>query len=101
MMEATLLSIARLAEGPEAVVLAAPKLRAHLFDDAPSDPSRPVRVVTADSADALPLADGFRALAPKVDVIVFVPEGVVLPRATSPRCNRPRSAGPISSAKSA
>jgi len=78
MMEATLLSIARLAEGPEAVVLAVPKLRAHLFDDAPSDPSRPVRVVTADSADALPLADGFRALAPKVDVIVFVPEGVVL-----------------------
>jgi hypothetical protein len=78
MMEATLQSIARLADGPEAVVLAVPKLRAHLFDDAPSDPSRPIRVVTADSADALPLADGFRALAPKVDVIVFVPEGVAL-----------------------
>jgi hypothetical protein len=78
MMEATLASIARLADGPEAVVLAAPKLRAHLFDDAPSDPSRPIRVVTADNADALPLADGFRALAPKVDVIVFVPEGVAL-----------------------
>jgi hypothetical protein len=78
MMEATLQSIARLADGPEAVVLAVPKLRAHLFDDAPSDPSRPIRVVTAGNADALPLADGFRALAPKVDVIVFVPEGVAL-----------------------
>jgi hypothetical protein len=35
-------------------------------------------VVAADNADALPLAEGFRALAPKVDVIIFVPEGVVL-----------------------
>jgi Glycosyl transferases group 1 len=78
MMEATLQSIGRLADGAEAVVLAVPKLRGHLFDDAPSHSSRPIRVVAADNADALPLADGFRALAPKVDVIIFVPEGVVL-----------------------
>jgi hypothetical protein len=78
MMEATLASIAKLADRPEAMVLAVPKLRAHLFGDVPSGPSRPIRLITAESIDTLPLADGFRALAPKVDVIVFVPEGVVL-----------------------
>jgi hypothetical protein len=78
MMEATLASIAKLTDGPEATALAVPKLRAHLFGDVPSGPSRPIRLITAESTDTLPLADGFRALAPKVDVIIFVPEGVVL-----------------------
>jgi hypothetical protein len=80
LMEATLQSIARLSDNPDAVVLAIPKLRAHLFADAATNPSfpRPLRVVTTENADALPVADGFRALAPKVGVIAFVPEGVVL-----------------------
>ena len=80
LMEATLQSIARLSDNPDAVVLAIPKLRAHLFADAATNPSfpRPLRVVTTENADALPVADGFRALAPKVGIIAFVPEGVVL-----------------------
>jgi hypothetical protein len=41
MMEATLASIARLADGPEAMVLAVPKLRAHLFGDVTSAPRAP------------------------------------------------------------
>jgi hypothetical protein len=80
LMEATLQSIARLSGNPDAVVLVMPKVRAHLFADAASNPSFPrsLRVVTTENADALPLSDGFRALASKVDIIVFVPEGVAL-----------------------
>jgi hypothetical protein len=80
LMEATLGSIARLPDTPDAVALVVSKLRAHLFADAVSNPAFPrhMRVVTSESIDALPLADGFRAMAGKVDVIVFAPEGVVL-----------------------
>jgi hypothetical protein len=81
-MAATLQSIAQLVAAPDAVVLAAPKTRAHLFDDllAGMAGSAPPRLVTAESADTLALADGFRAVAPTVDIVVFVPEGVVLGR---------------------
>ena len=80
LMEATLQSIARLPDTPDAVALVVSRLRAHLFADAASNPAFPrhLRVVTSEHVDALPLADGFRAMAGKVDVIVFVPEGVVL-----------------------
>jgi hypothetical protein len=80
LMEATLQSIARLPDTPDAVALVVSKVRAHLFDDAMSNPSFPprMRLVTSEAVDSLPLADGFRAMAGKVDVIVFVPEGVVL-----------------------
>src|SRR5450432_4059921 len=79
-MEATLQSIARLPDAPDAVALVVSKLRAHLFADASSNQwfPRQMRLVTSEAVDALPLADGFRAMAGKVDVIVFVPEGVVL-----------------------
>jgi hypothetical protein len=79
-MSATLQSIAGLAAAPDALVLAAPKTRAHLFDDliaAMAEAARP-RLVTAETADALPLADGFRAIAPMADLVVFVPEGVMI-----------------------
>ena len=78
--EATLASIARLPDTPDAVTLVVSRLRAHLFDDAASNPSFPprMRMVTSEHVDSLPLADGFRAMAGKVDIIVFVPEGVVL-----------------------
>jgi hypothetical protein len=78
--DATLQSIAGLRDAPDAIALVASKLRAHLFDDAASNSSSPpnMRVLTSEHVDQLPLADGFRAMAGKVDVIVFVPEGVVL-----------------------
>jgi len=80
LMDATVASIARLPDAPDAMALVVSKLRAHLFADAASNPAFPrqMRVVTSDDVDSLPLADGFRAMAGKVDVIVFVPEGVVL-----------------------
>ena len=80
LMEATLQSIARLPDAPDTVALVVSKPRAHLFADASSNPALPrcIRVVTSDYVDALPLAEGFRAMAGEVDVIVFVPEGVVL-----------------------
>jgi len=80
LMEATLQSIARLPDAPDAVALVVPKLRAHQFGDALTNPTFPraLWMVVSDSFDALPLADGFRAMAPRVDIIVFVPEGVVL-----------------------
>jgi hypothetical protein len=80
LMEASLQSIAGLAAPPDAIVLAAPKLRAHQFAEVASETAlpRPVRLVTSEAADALAVADGFRALAPKVDIVVFVPESVIL-----------------------
>jgi hypothetical protein len=79
LMDATLQSIARLRDAPDAIVLVVAKLREHLFDPT-SNPSYPrgMRVVTSEHVDSLPLADGFRAIAGAVDVILFVPEGVVL-----------------------
>ncbi len=80
LLDATLRSIERLRDGPDTIVLAVHALRQHLFADAASDPAfeRPIRVVDSDGFDALPLSDGFRAVASDVDVILFVPEGVVL-----------------------
>jgi hypothetical protein len=80
LMEATLRSIARLADAPDAAALVVPALSAHQFADAATNPTFPsaLRVVASESFDTLPLADGLRAMAPRVDIIVFVPEGVVL-----------------------
>ncbi len=80
LMEATLSAIARLHESPDEVAIVVPKLREHLFADAASNPAFPrgMRVVTSESFDALPLADGLRAMAPLVDIVVFIPEGVAL-----------------------
>jgi hypothetical protein len=79
LMEATLQSIARLSDAPDAVALVVSKLRAHVFADAVKPSlARQMSVVTSETVDALPVADAFRAMAGKVDVIVFVPEGVVL-----------------------
>jgi hypothetical protein len=80
LMEATLASIAQLCNGPDATALVVSKVRAHLFADAASNRAFPagMRVVTSDDVDCLPLADALRAMAGQVDVIAFVPEGVVL-----------------------
>jgi hypothetical protein len=78
LMEATLQSIARLSGAPDEVALVVSKLRAHVFAAANPSLARQMDVVTSEAVDALPLADAFRAMAGKVDIIVFVPEGVVL-----------------------
>jgi hypothetical protein len=55
-------------------------LRAHQFAELGSTPAfrLPLRLVTSEDGDALPLSDAFRAMAPHADVILFVPEGVFL-----------------------
>jgi hypothetical protein len=80
LMEATLRSIARLRDGPDAVAMVVSRQRAHAFADASSNPEFPsgMRVATSDYVDALPLGDGFRAMVGEADVILFVPESVVL-----------------------
>jgi hypothetical protein len=77
--EATLQSLARLSDAPDAMAFIVPAVRKHQFADVASGPGAvPLRVVTSESDDALPLSDGFRAMAQTADVILFVPEGVVL-----------------------
>ncbi len=80
LMDATLQSIARLPGAPDATVLAVSKVRTYIYSDAVSNPSSPrgLRIVPAESGDALPIADGFRAVAQRADIVVFVPEGIVL-----------------------
>jgi len=77
--ETTLQSLARLADAPDAVVFIVRALREHQFAGVGSGAGgAPLRVVTSESVDALPLSDGFRAMAAAVDIILFVPEGVAL-----------------------
>jgi hypothetical protein len=80
LIEATLQSLARLLDTPDAIALVFPKLRAHQFADVASSLAfrQPPRLVMSENGDALPLSDAFRAMAPQADVILFVPEGVVL-----------------------
>lgn len=80
LLDATLESIARLHDGPDAVIVVVHAMREHLFAGAASHPAfaHPIRVVTAGGFDALPLSDAFRAIAPDADIVLFVPEGVVL-----------------------
>jgi hypothetical protein len=78
--EATLQSLARLVDAPDQIALVFPKLRAHQFAELGSTLAfrLPLRLVRSEDGDALPLSDAFRAMAPHADVILFVPEGVVL-----------------------
>lgn len=80
LMDVTLQSIARLRDAPDAVALVVPAVREHLFAGAASaaEGAQPLQVITADGFDTLALSEGFRTLAPDVDVILFVPEGVML-----------------------
>ncbi len=80
LLDATLESIARLRQGPDAIMVVVHAMREHLFAGTASHPAiaHPIRVVSAGGFDALPLSDGFRAIAPEADIALFVPEGVVL-----------------------
>jgi hypothetical protein len=80
LLDATLAAIARLSRPPDAMVLVVPKLRANQFTGMATNPSLPlpIRLVPTDDFDRLSIADGVRALAAVVDIILFVPEGVLL-----------------------
>lgn len=77
---ATLQSLALLRHAPDAVGLAVSRLHAHQFADLVPDGSwgRRLRLITSETVDALPLSEAFRSMASSVDIVLFVPEGVVL-----------------------
>lgn len=79
LLRATLQSIDRLTPAPDLVAVVVPAGRDHVFSDviARSTPVASVRTVRS-RADRSALDQGFGAIAAEVDVVLFVPEGVVL-----------------------
>jgi hypothetical protein len=77
-LRATLRSVERLQAAPESVAVVAPRAREHLLAElAPSAVPAAITRVIAEAHES-PLAAGFKAVAPQVDVAVLLPEGVVL-----------------------
>jgi hypothetical protein len=75
--DATVQAMAQLAPSANAAVLAVPRGRQHQFESLASSPfPGSLRLTVAPAADAI--AAGFRSLAAEADIVVFVPEGVVL-----------------------
>lgn len=79
-LSATLKSIAQLSDRLDAVLLVVPQAQGHAFASVLAEQAIKCAACTilADASDRLPLASGFRKLAQTVDIIVFVPEGVLL-----------------------
>jgi hypothetical protein len=73
---ATLQSVAHLRDRPEVVSVLVPRPRAHLFEGL-AEPSEGISLVRNDGPEDSALAFGFNAMAPQVDIVLLVPEGIV------------------------
>lgn len=78
LLRATLQSIARLATPPSFVAVVVPRGLEHLIDHGQLAALQlPITISSCDALDGSWLTTGFRALAPTVDVAIFVAEGTV------------------------
>jgi hypothetical protein len=79
LLAATLDSIDQLARAPDRISVLVPAGREHVFADVIANASQavPVRMVKS-RADGSALDQGFGSIAAEVDIVLFVPEGVIL-----------------------
>jgi len=81
LLHATLQSIARLASQPALVIVVLPRGREYLVDRPEfAGLQLPIRVLAADALEDSWLAVGFRAMAPIVDLAIFLSEGTIVQR---------------------